>query len=84
MKKLAAFAAAFLFALTVALVPLAVSDLGRPVAQPSVEAQHAGPLPPDIEADSLILRRAAVRLSRRRRPPVRSRSARRPRCGSGG
>ena len=40
MKKLAAFAAAFLLALTVALVPLAVSDLGRPRAQPSVEAQH--------------------------------------------
>ena len=52
MKKLAAFGAAFLLALTVALVPLAVSDLGRPGAQPAVEAQHAGPLPSDIDDES--------------------------------
>ena len=49
MKKLAAFAAAFLFALTVALVPLAVSDLGRTGAQPSVDAQQASALPAGIK-----------------------------------
>ena len=84
MKKLAAFAAAFLLALTVALVPLAVSDLGRPGPQHPAEAQHAGPLPPDIKARSPALRRASARLSTRRRPPVRARSVRRPQCGSGG
>ena len=64
MKKLAAFAAAFLLALTVALVPLAVSDLGRPGAQPSVEAQQAGPLP-DIGATSPYEYYARGRASRK-------------------
>ena len=77
MKKLVAFAAAFLLALAVALVPLAVSDLGRPGAQHPAEAEHAGPLPPDVEARSLALRRAAQYgpPSMRKRPPEARREA---------
>ena len=41
MRKLAAFAAAFLATLAVALVPLGITDLSRPGSQPVAEAQQA-------------------------------------------
>ena len=40
MRKLAAFAVAFLGTLAVALVPLGVTDLSRTGSQPVVEAQQ--------------------------------------------
>lgn len=54
MRRLAAFLAAFLATLAVALVPLAASDLSRPGGQYAAEARQPGPTPSDVEAGSPV------------------------------
>lgn len=59
MRRLLAFAVAFLVTLAVALVPVAVSDLGRPRFAPRGRPAQYGPPPDSGEAAAEARREAA-------------------------